>query len=103
MRTTADRTRRGVGDWGSGACSGLPATIGNALDSEYDIAVRVGIHCAPDAHKTIGSYPAGAVRMSPGFFSAIAAPMPNLPAKPPPPTLLLLCSVPNLVIEPVTM
>jgi cysteine desulfurase / selenocysteine lyase len=46
-----------------------PAVVGNTLDSEYDIAVRVGIHCAPDAHKTIGSYPTGAVRMSPGFFN----------------------------------
>ena len=46
-----------------------PATVGNLLDSEYDIAVRVGIHCAPDAHRSMGSYPVGAVRMSPGFFT----------------------------------
>jgi cysteine desulfurase family protein len=46
-----------------------PAAVGNTLDSEYHIAVRVGIHCAPDAHRTIGSYPTGAVRMSPGFFN----------------------------------
>ncbi len=46
-----------------------PASVGNLLDSDYDIAVRVGIHCAPDAHRSMGSYPTGAVRMSPGFFT----------------------------------
>lgn len=46
-----------------------PAAVGNLLDSDYDIAVRVGIHCAPDAHRSMGSYPVGAIRMSPGFFT----------------------------------
>ncbi|MBI5190682.1 MAG: aminotransferase class V-fold PLP-dependent enzyme [Nitrospirae bacterium] len=46
-----------------------PASVGDRLDSEFGIAVRVGIHCAPDAHKTMGSYPTGAVRMSPGYFN----------------------------------
>jgi len=49
-----------------------PATVGDTLDSEYDIAVRVGIHCAPDAHKTIGTFPRGAVRISPGYFNTAA-------------------------------
>lgn len=49
-----------------------PAEVGNRLDSEFDIAVRVGIHCAPDAHRTMGSYPRGAVRMSPGYFNTDA-------------------------------
>jgi len=46
-----------------------PAEIGFRLDSEYDIAVRVGLHCAPSAHRTIGTYPGGAVRVSPGYFN----------------------------------
>jgi cysteine desulfurase/selenocysteine lyase len=46
-----------------------PAALGDRLDSEYAIAVRVGIHCAPDAHKAMGSFPGGAVRMSPGYFN----------------------------------
>lgn len=46
-----------------------PAEIGFILDREYDISVRVGLHCAPDAHNTIGSYPQGTVRVSPGFFN----------------------------------
>ena len=46
-----------------------PATVGDRLDEEFGIAVRLGLHCAPDAHKTIGTYPKGTVRMSPGFFN----------------------------------
>ena len=47
-----------------------PAEIGFILDSEYDISVRAGLHCAPDVHRTIGTYPAGTVRVSPGFFNS---------------------------------
>ena len=46
-----------------------PAALGYLLDSAYDISVRAGLHCAPDVHRTIGSYPAGTVRVSPGFFN----------------------------------
>jgi cysteine desulfurase/selenocysteine lyase len=47
-----------------------PAEIGFRLDSEYDIAVRVGLHCAPAAHRNIGTYPGGTVRVSPGYFNS---------------------------------
>jgi len=46
-----------------------PAEIGDRLDDEFGIAVRVGVHCAPQAHRTIGTFPIGGVRMSPGFFN----------------------------------
>lgn len=46
-----------------------PAALGYLLDSGYDISVRAGLHCAPDVHRTIGSYPAGTVRVSPGYFN----------------------------------
>lgn len=46
-----------------------PAEIGDRLDDEFGIAVRVGLHCAPQAHQTIGTFPLGGVRMSPGFFN----------------------------------
>ncbi|MBT1075517.1 aminotransferase class V-fold PLP-dependent enzyme [Geobacter grbiciae] len=46
-----------------------PQTIGFRLDQEFDICVRVGLHCAPAAHRTIGTYPGGAVRVSPGYFT----------------------------------
>ena len=39
------------------------------LDSEYDIATRSGIHCAPLAHKTLGTLEQGAVRFSLGYFN----------------------------------
>ncbi|PLX98476.1 MAG: cysteine desulfurase [Desulfuromonas sp.] len=47
-----------------------PAEIGFRLDNEYDIMVRVGLHCAPDAHRTIGSFPRGTVRVSPGYYNS---------------------------------
>ena len=34
------------------------------LDNEYGVMTRVGIHCAPNAHKTLGTYPAGTIRFS---------------------------------------
>ena len=37
------------------------------LDDKYNIAVRPGLHCAPLAHKTIGTYKQGVVRFSFGF------------------------------------
>jgi cysteine desulfurase / selenocysteine lyase len=46
-----------------------PAKTGFLLDRDFDIAVRVGLHCAPLAHKTIGTFPQGTVRVSPGFFN----------------------------------
>lgn len=48
-----------------------PAEMGDRLDSEFGIAVRVGVHCAPQAHRTIGTFPAGGVRLSPGFFNTV--------------------------------
>lgn len=34
------------------------------LDSDYGIMTRVGLHCAPSAHKTLGTYPQGTIRFS---------------------------------------
>ncbi|MGM0370540.1 MAG: aminotransferase class V-fold PLP-dependent enzyme [Bacillota bacterium] len=45
------------------------ATIGQLLNTEYNIAVRTGIHCAPLAHQSIGSYDTGAVRVSFSYFN----------------------------------
>lgn len=42
------------------------------LDERFDIAVRAGLHCAPAAHKTIGTFPAGTVRIAPGYFTTDA-------------------------------
>ena len=37
--------------------------------SEHDIAVRTGLHCAPDSHKFMGTYPSGTVRFSISYFT----------------------------------
>ncbi len=47
-----------------------PSEVGYALDARYDIAVRVGLHCAPGAHRTLGTFPDGTVRISPGLFTS---------------------------------
>ena len=38
--------------------------IAYILDEQYDIMVRPGLHCAPLAHKTIGTFDQGVVRFS---------------------------------------
>ncbi len=48
-----------------------PMDVGVALDQEFDIAVRTGLHCAPLAHRTIGTFPTGTVRLAPGFFTTV--------------------------------
>lgn len=41
------------------------------LNDEFGIAVRAGFHCAPLAHKTIGTWETGAVRVSVGWFNTM--------------------------------
>lgn len=48
-----------------------PSDVGFVLDSSFGIMARVGLHCAPDAHRTIGTFPQGTVRISPGYFSTV--------------------------------
>ena len=45
--------------------------IGLRLDEDYCILTRVGLHCAPAAHKTIGTFPEGTVRLAPGAFTTL--------------------------------
>jgi cysteine desulfurase / selenocysteine lyase len=46
----------------------LPSQIGYDLDRR-GIYVRVGLHCSPMAHHTIGTFPEGTVRIAPGYFT----------------------------------
>ena len=46
-----------------------PSEVGLRLDDEYEIMCRVGLHCAPAAHKTIGTFPDGTVRFGLGTFT----------------------------------
>ena len=49
-----------------------PAVVGLLLDEKYGILTRVGLHCAPWAHRTINTFPGGTVRLSPGYFNTEA-------------------------------
>jgi cysteine desulfurase family protein len=48
-----------------------PGEVGAILDEAFDIKVRTGLHCAPAAHKTLGTYPLGTIRLSPGYFNTV--------------------------------
>ncbi len=48
-----------------------PSDVSFALDERFSIMSRPGLHCAPAAHKTIGSFPHGTVRFSFGIFNTI--------------------------------
>jgi len=43
--------------------------VGSILDDSFGIAVRPGLHCAPYTHRRLGTFPDGAVRVSPGAFN----------------------------------
>ena len=44
--------------------------VGFLLDDEFNIQTRIGLHCAPAAHQTIGTWPHGSVRFAPGIFTS---------------------------------
>ena len=46
-----------------------PSEVGHRLDEEYAIMCRVGLHCSPAAHRTLGTFPAGTVRFGLGAFN----------------------------------
>lgn len=41
------------------------------LDANYGIMTRVGLHCAPSAHMTLGTYPTGTIRFSFGWWNRV--------------------------------
>lgn len=46
-----------------------PSQAGSLLDERFGILCRVGLHCAPRAHATAGTFPQGTIRFSPGIFT----------------------------------
>ena len=48
-----------------------PSTVGLRLDEEFDILCRIGLHCAPSAHNSLGSFPDGSVRFGLGAFNSL--------------------------------
>jgi len=47
----------------------LSSDVGLRLDEEFGILCRIGLHCAPAAHKTIGTFPSGTVRFGLSYFN----------------------------------
>lgn len=47
------------------------ARVAQALSERYGIATRVGLHCAPNAHKALGTYPRGTLRFSFGWHNTL--------------------------------
>jgi len=48
-----------------------PTDVGVVLDETFDIQCRPGLHCAPGAHRALGTFPGGSVRLSPGYFNTL--------------------------------
>jgi cysteine desulfurase / selenocysteine lyase len=46
-----------------------PSEVGLCLDEEFEIMCRVGLHCSPSAHQTLGTFPDGTVRFALGIFN----------------------------------
>ena len=47
----------------------ISSDIAGQLFSERNIAVRTGLHCAPNAHKFLKTFPAGTIRFSVNSFT----------------------------------
>ena len=43
--------------------------VGYLLEHVYGIMCRTGLHCAPNAHRTLGTFPQGTIRFSLGYFN----------------------------------
>ena len=43
-----------------------------ALEQRFGILTRCGLHCAPSAHKSLGTFPRGTVRFSLGYANTAA-------------------------------
>jgi cysteine desulfurase / selenocysteine lyase len=48
-----------------------PSEVGLMLDQAFNIMVRVGLHCSPAAHKTIGTFPDGTIRFGFSLFNSL--------------------------------
>jgi selenocysteine lyase/cysteine desulfurase len=70
------RGRGAEGDESSYRLTGFPSSRAGpnglltlALSERYGVEGRPSLHCAPLAHRTLGSFPGGALRLSPGYFT----------------------------------
>lgn len=49
---------------------GISSDSAGAIFDRFGISVRTGLHCAPLAHQFLGTYPAGTIRFSAGYFTS---------------------------------
>lgn len=49
----------------------VPSETAMRLDEDYGILCRPGLHCAPLAHRTVGTFPQGTVRFSFGYYNTL--------------------------------
>ena len=69
VRVLSPRAQDGVGVV-TIACKGTdPGTLSTALDREFGVSTRAGLHCAPEAHRLLGTLDTGALRFSLGWAS----------------------------------
>ena len=45
------------------------AEVAAMLEERFGILTRCGLHCAPSAHRTLGTFPRGTVRLSFGWYT----------------------------------
>jgi cysteine desulfurase family protein len=46
-----------------------PHELSAVLDASFGVETRAGLHCAPGAHRSLGTWPDGSVRLAPGVFT----------------------------------
>jgi cysteine desulfurase family protein len=68
---TSDAARR-CGTVSFNIAGATPSEVALILDESFAIMARAGLHCAPAAHRTLGTFPAGSVRFSVGWFNTTA-------------------------------
>jgi selenocysteine lyase/cysteine desulfurase len=52
------------------SCRGVdPGALATTLDREFGVCTRPGLHCAPEAHRLLGTLKTGALRFSLGWAS----------------------------------
>jgi cysteine desulfurase family protein len=49
-----------------------PSEVSTILDQSFGILARPGLHCAPGAHRTLGTFPTGSVRFGFGWANTAA-------------------------------
>ena len=69
VRVHSPRSPEGVGLVTISVDGMLPSAVAEALDSGFGVQVRSGLHCAPEAHRLLGTLEHGATRISVGWSS----------------------------------